>query len=291
MICKNCSKTIEQKHVAGLGTEWMAEDKTVFCGTAKYGKGLTTYPHEPAEPAAAACPLGKCDGSGVLYYNGDGLASPSGSVECLCRKPVAAAPQICKHCDRSRSHHTIAGRCFMGRTTYEGGIYVRRMAETSFEPPAPAVPDCIPEAGSTRTEPPFKCRHGNVLEVIPSCHDCQREMIAVEPSTQGSEPDNERLKELAERLVAPGSFPNMSASEGHELYEGIRDLLEAAQPQPVPRAPAIAQWSMRLAAAVMNSGDYRDRSERTRVAYIIEQQLHEFVKTFFTAIPAQKEEK
>jgi hypothetical protein len=44
-----------------------------------------------------------------------------------------------------------------------------------------------------------------------------------------SEPNNERLRELAERLVSPGSFPNMSASEGHELYEGIQELLDEAE--------------------------------------------------------------
>jgi hypothetical protein len=37
---------------------------------------------------------------------------------------------------------------------------------------------------------------------------------------------NERTKELVARLVAVGSFPHMSASEGHELYDGIMDLIE-----------------------------------------------------------------
>jgi len=33
-----------------------------------------------------------------------------------------------------------------------------------------------------------------------------------------------RTKELMERLVSCGSFPNMSASEGDELYDGIAEL-------------------------------------------------------------------
>jgi hypothetical protein len=40
-----------------------------------------------------------------------------------------------------------------------------------------------------------------------------------------------RTQELLDRLVAPGQFPNMSCSEGHELYEGITGhirLLERA---------------------------------------------------------------
>jgi nitrogen-specific signal transduction histidine kinase len=35
---------------------------------------------------------------------------------------------------------------------------------------------------------------------------------------------NPRLKELLDRMVAPGQFPNMSASEGHELVELVREL-------------------------------------------------------------------
>lgn len=33
-----------------------------------------------------------------------------------------------------------------------------------------------------------------------------------------------RTEELAERLVEEGKFPHMSASEGHELHDGIRKL-------------------------------------------------------------------
>ena len=32
-----------------------------------------------------------------------------------------------------------------------------------------------------------------------------------------------RTQELLDRLVAPGQFPNMSCSEGHELHEGVTD--------------------------------------------------------------------
>lgn len=37
-----------------------------------------------------------------------------------------------------------------------------------------------------------------------------------------------RTRELTDRLVAPGPFPAMSASEGHELHDGVKatfDLL------------------------------------------------------------------
>lgn len=35
-----------------------------------------------------------------------------------------------------------------------------------------------------------------------------------------------RTQELLDRLVAVGQFPNMSASEGHELHEGVTDELD-----------------------------------------------------------------
>lgn len=35
-----------------------------------------------------------------------------------------------------------------------------------------------------------------------------------------------RTQELLDRLVAPGQFPNMSCSEGHELHEGITGELD-----------------------------------------------------------------
>jgi len=35
-----------------------------------------------------------------------------------------------------------------------------------------------------------------------------------------------RTQELLERLVAPGQFPNMSCSEGHELHEGVLNETE-----------------------------------------------------------------
>lgn len=35
---------------------------------------------------------------------------------------------------------------------------------------------------------------------------------------------NPRLKELLDRMVAPGQFPNMSASEGHELFELVHEM-------------------------------------------------------------------
>lgn len=38
-----------------------------------------------------------------------------------------------------------------------------------------------------------------------------------------------RTVELAERLVAPGSFPNMSASEGHELSAALNDIQGALE--------------------------------------------------------------
>lgn len=37
---------------------------------------------------------------------------------------------------------------------------------------------------------------------------------------------NPRLNELLNRMVAPGQFPNMSASEGHELYQMVYELNE-----------------------------------------------------------------
>ncbi|MCK5017439.1 MAG: hypothetical protein KAS32_10265 [Candidatus Peribacteraceae bacterium] len=37
---------------------------------------------------------------------------------------------------------------------------------------------------------------------------------------------NPRLRELLERMTAPGPFPNMSASEGHELVEMVYELNE-----------------------------------------------------------------
>ena len=48
---------------------------------------------------------------------------------------------------------------------------------------------------------------------------------------------DKRTQELLDRLIAPGSFPNMSCSEGHELHEGVvaeidrlTDLLKAHAP-------------------------------------------------------------
>ncbi len=38
---------------------------------------------------------------------------------------------------------------------------------------------------------------------------------------------DERLRELLDRLVAKGKFPNMSASEGHEIYELVYELWES----------------------------------------------------------------
>lgn len=35
-----------------------------------------------------------------------------------------------------------------------------------------------------------------------------------------------RLDELLQRMVAPGPFPNMSASEGHELVDMVYELVE-----------------------------------------------------------------
>jgi hypothetical protein len=35
-----------------------------------------------------------------------------------------------------------------------------------------------------------------------------------------------RLKKILERMTAPGSFPNMSCSEGHELVESVYKMEE-----------------------------------------------------------------
>lgn len=37
---------------------------------------------------------------------------------------------------------------------------------------------------------------------------------------------NPRLKELLDRMVAPGQFPNMSASDGHEMFDMVHELNE-----------------------------------------------------------------
>jgi hypothetical protein len=49
---------------------------------------------------------------------------------------------------------------------------------------------------------------------------------------------NARTQELLSRLVAPGQFPNMSCSEGHELHDGvIYELDEVEEILPAATGP------------------------------------------------------
>ena len=57
-----------------------------------------------------------------------------------------------------------------------------------------------------------------------------------------------RLIELLERMTAPGPFPNMSCSEGHELVDLVYDMAKATRSQtPLGQVDLLVslQWSLK----------------------------------------------
>lgn len=79
---------------------------------------------------------------------------------------------------------------------------------------------------------------------------------------------DERVSELALRLVAPGAFPQISASEGHELSEAIVSMCGALErgslsreiaPSPVP----MLLWCPKCGERHIDVGEFATKVHHT----------------------------